>query len=58
MAGADPDAMILGVSFATRDAIFMNTLHIASPDQQKASEIEPGLVIITEPVRDSDGRSK
>jgi hypothetical protein len=54
LAGADPNAMILGVSFVSRDSIYMNTLHIAYPDRRQVSEIEPGLVVITEPVSHSD----
>jgi len=54
LAGADPDAMILGVSFVSRGAIYMNTLHIAYPDRRHVSEIEPGLVVITEPIKQSN----
>ncbi len=50
LAGADPNAMILGVSFVSRGSIYMNTIHIAYPERREVSEIEPGLVIITEPV--------
>jgi hypothetical protein len=53
LAGADPDAMILGVSFVSRGAIYMNTIHIAYPDRRHVSEIEPGLVVITEPIKQS-----
>jgi hypothetical protein len=58
LAGADPDVMILGVSFMSRGAIYMNTLHIAYPDRRAVSEIEPGLVIITEPVRGTEEKTK
>jgi hypothetical protein len=50
LAGADPNAVILGVSFVSHGSIYMNTLHIAYPDRREVSEIESGLVIITEPV--------
>ena len=50
LAGADPNTMILGVSFVSRGSIYMNTLHIAYPDRREVSEIEPGLVVITEPI--------
>lgn len=50
LAGADPDAMILGVSFLSRGSIYMNSLHIAYPDRRAVAEIEPGLLVITEPV--------
>jgi hypothetical protein len=58
LAGADPDAMILGVSFVSRGSIYMNTIHIAYPDRRHASEIEPGLVITTEPVRCGEEKTK
>ncbi len=58
LAGADPDAMLLGVSFVSRGSIYMNTLHIAYPDQREVSEIEPGLVVITEPVGYQDQENK
>ncbi len=54
LAGAEPDAMILGVSFVSRGAIYMNTLHIAFPDRRHVSEIESGLVVITEPIKQSN----
>ncbi len=58
LAGADPDAMLLGVSFTSRGSIYMNTLHIAYPNRRQVSEIEPGLLIITEPVRGSEEKNK
>lgn len=49
LAGADPDALILGVSFRTADAIYMNTVHIAHPSQRDETELANGLVLITTP---------
>lgn len=50
MAGADENAIILGVSFDRSDAILMNTLHLASPTREARSEIADGLVVVTSPV--------
>jgi len=50
LAGADPNALILVISFMTHDAIYMNTVHIAYPDRRNISEIAPGLVVITMPM--------
>jgi len=50
MAGADEDAVILGVSFDRPDEILMNTLHLASPATEARSEIADGLVVVTSPV--------
>jgi len=58
LAGADPDVMLLGVSFMSRGSIYMNTLHIAYPDRRQVSEIEPGLVVITEPIERGGEKSK
>ena len=49
MAGADPTAVIIGISFSRPDTILMNTLHIAVPSEKKSSEIEDGLVVLTFP---------
>jgi len=50
-AGADSDAMTLGVSATTRDTIYMNTLHNAQPDGTDTTELAAGLTIITRPIR-------
>lgn len=46
-AGADPEALILGVSVMTADRILMNTVHIAHPDKRDESTIAAGLTIAT-----------
>ena len=51
LAGADPDALLLGVSFIAHNTIYMNTIHIAHPTRRDVSEIASGLVIITALVR-------
>lgn len=50
MAGADGNAVILGVSFDKPDVVLMNTLHMASPTNEARSEIADGLVVVTSPV--------
>lgn len=49
-AGGEPDVLILGISFATRKQILLNTLHIARPDKQTSSELDKGLLITTKPL--------
>jgi hypothetical protein len=48
-ASADPDAMILGVSFASKDRVWLNTLHVAFPDKQSETALAPGVVIRSYP---------
>jgi len=55
-AGGDPDAIILGISFATKNRILLNTLHIAKPDGPTSSEIDNGIVVRTFPVLRQPGR--
>ena len=49
-AGADPDAMTIGVSVMTLKTIFMNTVHIAHSDRRDESTLAPGLTLETYPV--------
>ena len=49
-ASADPDALILGISFATSKQILLNTLHVASPEKQTSSVIDKDIFITTYPV--------
>jgi hypothetical protein len=58
LAGADPDALLLGITLMTRDSIYMNTIHIAHPSLRDQPEIAPGLVVITTPAATSEDRSK
>ncbi|MBI3853879.1 MAG: hypothetical protein HY298_26945 [Verrucomicrobia bacterium] len=50
LAGADPDCLILGIAFGGQDSNYMNTLHIAHPNQRDESTIASGLVIFTAPI--------
>ena len=52
LAGSDPDHLFLGVSFANSKMIYMNTIHIARPNQRDETEIETGLVVTTYPISD------
>lgn len=49
-AGGEPDALILGISFYTKNQILLNAVHIARLDRQTSSELEKGLFITTYPV--------
>jgi hypothetical protein len=49
-ASAASDAMVLGVSFATRKQILLNTLHVAKPGETTRSEIDSGIVVRTYPL--------
>ncbi len=51
LAGADPDALILGVSFVTGKTILMNTTHIARPKERVVTGIGRGLVLVTYPAK-------
>ena len=49
-AGGEKDALVLGVSLATKKQVMLNTLHIASPDKKTSAELDKGLFITTTPV--------
>jgi hypothetical protein len=49
-AGGETDALMLGVSLATRKQVMLNTLHLAKPDKQTSAELDNGLYITTSPV--------
>jgi hypothetical protein len=48
-AGADPDALAIGISFVDGSKILTNTVHIAHPGQRDESTIANGLVVLTYP---------
>jgi hypothetical protein len=50
-AGADPGALLLGVSFAAANRIVMNTIHIVRPGASDTTRIAPGLVVLSYPER-------
>ena len=43
--GGDPDAILLGVSFATPDRILLNSVHVAQRNQVSRSVLARGLTI-------------
>jgi hypothetical protein len=49
-AGIDPDDLILGVSFATKKQILLNTIYFAQPSNASTSEVDRGIVVKTFPV--------
>ncbi len=50
LAGSEPSALILGVSFNKQPSILLNTVAITSSTEQSKSSIADGLVVITTPV--------
>jgi hypothetical protein len=48
-AGADTDAVLLGISFMTRDRVLLNTIHIASLDTSTAYPLGVGIRSVTLP---------
>jgi hypothetical protein len=50
-AGADPDAVLLGLSFATKDQVLLNTIHIAKPGKASQTKVDSGIVVKTYPLR-------
>ncbi len=48
-AGADPDALVLGVSFASKERVWLNSLHVAFPDKEARTELAPGVSIKSYP---------
>lgn len=49
-AGADPNALLIGVTVSDDHQIYMNTIHIADPDRQSATVLAKGFVINTRPL--------
>jgi hypothetical protein len=50
-AGADLDAIILGVSFSSPTHILLNTIHLAKLGGESKSLIDRGLIVRTFPIR-------
>jgi hypothetical protein len=48
-AGADTDAILMGVSFSDTRYTYANTIHIAHPAGRDKSELATGLTVMTEP---------
>lgn len=49
-AGADPDDMLLGVSFVAHNQVLLNTVHIVRPGRRTQSKLDPDVVIKTYPI--------
>lgn len=49
-AGADPDDIVLGVSFATDKQILLNTVHIVKPGTPTQARLDRGVLIKTYPI--------
>lgn len=48
-AGADPDDLLIGISFSDDSKIYMNTIHIAHPARRDQTTVATGLVVTTYP---------
>lgn len=51
-AGSDPDALILGISFASKTRIWLNTLHVAFPNKISTTQLAPGVTVRSYPLLD------
>ena len=51
LAGSDPDDLLPGVSFVSSKTIYMNSIHVARPMQRDETEMAPGLVVTTYPIK-------
>lgn len=49
-AGADPDAILLGVSFMTSKQVLLNTIHIVKPGIPTQATLDRGVLIKTYPM--------
>jgi hypothetical protein len=58
LAGSDPDALLLGISFISLNTIYMNTIHVAHPTQRDQTEIARGLFVTTDPVKLGQEKSR
>ena len=49
-AGADPDALLLGVTFVSDNRVLLNTIHVAKPASKTVSQLDRGIVVRTFPL--------
>lgn len=49
-AGAEPSALLIGVTVSDEHQIYMNTIHVAYPDRQSTTVLAKGLIIETHPL--------
>ena len=55
-AGEDPNDIVLGLSFTTKQRIWLNSLHIVEPDKLSRSVLAKGLVVSTYPAQSNAPR--
>jgi len=48
-ASADPDALVLGISFNSKQQVWLNTVHVAFADREAVAELAPGVSLKTYP---------
>ncbi len=48
---ADKNGIVVGLSFANRHQILLNSLHIVDPDQTTTSELDSGMIVRTFPIK-------
>jgi hypothetical protein len=49
-AGAEPDMLLLGLSFSTKTQLLLNTVHYAKPHQKSVTTLDRGLLVKTFPI--------
>jgi hypothetical protein len=54
-AGADPDDILLGVSFVAHNQVLLNTLHVVKPGKSTQSKLDRDIVIKTYPMKSAAG---
>lgn len=57
-AGADPDDLLIGVSFISGSRIYMNTVVVARPGHRDSTTVADGLVVTTYPSRKPTSRGR
>jgi hypothetical protein len=55
-AGADDDAVILGVSFSGLHRVWLNSLYMLDPDKPSETLFAPGLIFRTRPSPPGDAK--
>jgi hypothetical protein len=52
-AGAEPEGLLVGISFSTKSRILLNTVYFANAERATESQLDRSLLIRTYPVRGS-----
>jgi len=50
-AGADSDAILLGVSFVAHQQVLLNTIHVVKPGKSTQSRLDQDLFMRTDPLK-------